>query len=272
MAYHRQQGVDTAIVRIFKHYGPLMRLNDGWAIHLPDQALAEKPLTVYGDGSQHELPLRRRPDRGLILLAESGEHLPVNIGNPWGVHDPRARRGRPRWRPVPERYRRGPAGRRPRGAAARHHARAQLLGWGADIGVMRTLVARLRLAWSTGACVGSARRSPRPLSASPSPSHRRPRRPGRRGWGSSTTASSSASRPRLPAAREYGTRARAQPVVGRAGISRGHPPADAPLRTTPPTTGTRRPHRAVRDRQWDAARLLHHRHASVGQCGERVDE
>jgi dTDP-glucose 4,6-dehydratase len=84
MAYHRQQGVDTAIVRIFNTYGPRMRPNDGRAIpNFLSQALAEKPLTVYGDGS----PTRSfcyvdDLIRGLILLAESGEHLPVNIGNP----------------------------------------------------------------------------------------------------------------------------------------------------------------------------------------------
>ena len=84
MAYHRQQGVDTAIVRIFNTYGPRMRPNDGRAIpNFLDQALAEKPLTVYGDGSQTRC-FCYVDDliRGLILLAESGEHLPVNIGNP----------------------------------------------------------------------------------------------------------------------------------------------------------------------------------------------
>ena len=84
MAYHRQQGVDTAIVRIFNTYGPRMRPNDGRAIpNFLDQALAEKPLTVYGDGSQtRSFCYVDDLIRGLILLAESGEHLPVNIGNP----------------------------------------------------------------------------------------------------------------------------------------------------------------------------------------------
>ena len=84
MAYHRQQGVDTAIVRIFNTYGPRMRPNDGRAIpNFVSQALAEKPLTVYGEGSQtRSFCFVDDLIRGLILLAESGEHLPVNIGNP----------------------------------------------------------------------------------------------------------------------------------------------------------------------------------------------
>jgi dTDP-glucose 4,6-dehydratase len=84
MAYHRQQGVDTAIVRIFNTYGPRMRPNDGRAIpNFLSQALAEKPLTVYGDGSQtRSFCYVDDLIRGVILLAESGEHLPVNIGNP----------------------------------------------------------------------------------------------------------------------------------------------------------------------------------------------
>ena len=84
MAYHRQQGVDTSIVRIFNTYGPRMRPNDGRAIpNFVSQALAEKPLTVYGEGSQtRSFCYVDDLIRGLILLAESGEHLPVNIGNP----------------------------------------------------------------------------------------------------------------------------------------------------------------------------------------------
>jgi dTDP-glucose 4,6-dehydratase len=84
MAYHRQQGVDTSIVRIFNTYGPKMRPNDGRAIpNFISQALAEKPLTVYGDGSQtRSFCYVDDLIRGIVLLAESGEHLPVNIGNP----------------------------------------------------------------------------------------------------------------------------------------------------------------------------------------------
>ena len=84
MAYHRQQGVDTCIARIFNTYGPRMRPHDGRAIPtFMRQALENKPLTVFGDGSQtrsfcHVDDLIR----GLYLLAQSEEHLPVNLGNP----------------------------------------------------------------------------------------------------------------------------------------------------------------------------------------------
>jgi dTDP-glucose 4,6-dehydratase len=84
MAYHRQQGVDTCIVRIFNTYGPRMRPNDGRAIPtFVRQALGNEPLTVFGDGSQtRSFCFVDDLIRGLILLAQSGEHLPVNIGNP----------------------------------------------------------------------------------------------------------------------------------------------------------------------------------------------
>ena len=84
MAYHPQQGVDTVIARIFNTYGPRMRPNDGRAIPtFLDQALAGKPLTVFGDGSQtRSFCYVDDLIRGLILLAESSEHLPVNLGNP----------------------------------------------------------------------------------------------------------------------------------------------------------------------------------------------
>ena len=84
MAYHNQQGVDTAIVRIFNTYGRKMRPNDGRAIPtFVRQALAAQPLTVYGDGSQtRSFCYVDDLVRGIVLLAESGEHDPVNIGNP----------------------------------------------------------------------------------------------------------------------------------------------------------------------------------------------
>jgi dTDP-glucose 4,6-dehydratase len=84
MAYHNQQGVDTAIVRIFNTYGPRMRSHDGRAIpNFMRQALANEPLTVFGDGSQtRSFCYVDDLIRGLHLLAESGEHLPVNLGNP----------------------------------------------------------------------------------------------------------------------------------------------------------------------------------------------
>ena len=84
MAYHRQQGVDTCIVRIFNTYGKRMRPHDGRAIPtFVRQALAGEPLTVFGDGSQtRSFCYVDDLVRGLVLLARSGEHLPVNIGNP----------------------------------------------------------------------------------------------------------------------------------------------------------------------------------------------
>jgi dTDP-glucose 4,6-dehydratase len=84
MAYHRQQGVDTCIVRIFNTYGKRMRPYDGRAIPtFVRQARANEPLTVFGDGSQtRSFCYVDDLIRGLVLLAESGEHYPVNIGNP----------------------------------------------------------------------------------------------------------------------------------------------------------------------------------------------
>jgi dTDP-glucose 4,6-dehydratase len=84
MAYHGQQGVDTAIVRIFNTYGPRMRPHDGRAIpSFVRQALANEPLTVFGDGSQtRSFCYVDDLVRGLVLLAESGDHFPVNLGNP----------------------------------------------------------------------------------------------------------------------------------------------------------------------------------------------
>jgi dTDP-glucose 4,6-dehydratase len=84
MAYHSQQGVDTCIVRIFNTYGPRMRPNDGRAVPtFVRQALEGQPITVFGEGTQtRSFCYVDDLIRGLVLLAESGEHLPVNIGNP----------------------------------------------------------------------------------------------------------------------------------------------------------------------------------------------
>jgi dTDP-glucose 4,6-dehydratase len=84
MAYHRQQGVDTCIARIFNTYGPRMRPHDGRAIPtFVRQALEGEPLTVFGDGSQtRSFCYVEDLVRGLVLLVESGEHRPVNLGNP----------------------------------------------------------------------------------------------------------------------------------------------------------------------------------------------
>src|SRR3954451_9553656 len=84
MAYHRQQGVDTAMVRIFNTYGPRMRAHDGRAIPtFLRQALQDRPLTVFGDGSQtRSFCYVDDLIDGIIRLAESDVHMPVNIGNP----------------------------------------------------------------------------------------------------------------------------------------------------------------------------------------------
>jgi dTDP-glucose 4,6-dehydratase len=84
MAYLRQQGVDTCIARIFNTFGPRMRPNDGRAIPtFLTQALTDRPLTVFGDGSQtRSFCYVDDLIAGLIALAESGVHEPVNLGNP----------------------------------------------------------------------------------------------------------------------------------------------------------------------------------------------
>jgi dTDP-glucose 4,6-dehydratase len=84
MAYHSQQGVDTSIVRIFNTYGPRMRSHDGRAIPtFARQALENSPITVFGQGQQtRSFCYVDDLIRGLHLLADSGEHLPVNLGNP----------------------------------------------------------------------------------------------------------------------------------------------------------------------------------------------
>src|SRR5947199_150867 len=84
MAYHRQQGVDTHIARIFNTYGPRMRQHDGRAIpSFLRQALEGKPITVFGDGSQtRSFCYVADLVEGLFRLAMSDYHLPVNVGNP----------------------------------------------------------------------------------------------------------------------------------------------------------------------------------------------
>jgi dTDP-glucose 4,6-dehydratase len=84
MAYHRQQGLNTCIARIFNTYGSRMRPHDGRAIPtFLRQAFEGKPVTVFGDGSQtRSFCYVDDLVRGLFLLASSGEHLPVNLGNP----------------------------------------------------------------------------------------------------------------------------------------------------------------------------------------------
>jgi dTDP-glucose 4,6-dehydratase len=83
-AYRRYFEVDTHIVRIFNTYGPRMQLNDGRVIpNFMSQALLGKPITVYGDGSQTRSFCYVSDEvDGILRLAKSSEHTPVNIGNP----------------------------------------------------------------------------------------------------------------------------------------------------------------------------------------------
>ena len=84
MAYHRAQGVETRIVRIFNTYGPRMRPHDGRVVsNFIVQALRGHPLTVYGDGSQTRSFCYVDDEvEGIYRLFASDERLPVNIGNP----------------------------------------------------------------------------------------------------------------------------------------------------------------------------------------------
>lgn len=84
--YHRQYKVDIKLVRIFNTYGPLMRYDDGRVVsNFICQALAGKPLTIYGDGTQTRsfCYIDDMVD-GIIRMMESKSGItgPVNLGNP----------------------------------------------------------------------------------------------------------------------------------------------------------------------------------------------
>ncbi len=84
MAYHREHGIDTRIVRIFNTYGPRMRLNDGRVVPaFISQALHHRPLTVFGDGSQsRSFCYCSDLIEGIYRLMMSDTDQPVNLGNP----------------------------------------------------------------------------------------------------------------------------------------------------------------------------------------------
>lgn len=84
MAYCRYHKVDTRILRIFNTYGPRMQLHDGRVIpNFMWQALRGEDLTVYGEGSQTRSFCYVSDEiEGILRLAKSAEHEPVNIGNP----------------------------------------------------------------------------------------------------------------------------------------------------------------------------------------------
>jgi len=83
--FHRQHGVDVRIARIFNTYGPKMHPFDGRVIsNFICQALANEPLTIFGDGKQtRSFCYRDDMIEGLVRLMGSEEFLgPVNLGNP----------------------------------------------------------------------------------------------------------------------------------------------------------------------------------------------
>ena len=84
MAYHRNHGVDTKIVRIFNTFGPRMRIRDGRAIpEFISQALVDKNVTVFGKGSQtRSFCYVEDLIEGIYRLLMSKYNDPVNIGNP----------------------------------------------------------------------------------------------------------------------------------------------------------------------------------------------
>ncbi len=84
MAYHREHGIDTRIVRIFNTYGPRMRLNDGRVVPaFISQALRNQPLAVFGDGSQtRSFCYCSDLIEGIYRLMLSHHTEPVNLGNP----------------------------------------------------------------------------------------------------------------------------------------------------------------------------------------------
>jgi dTDP-glucose 4,6-dehydratase len=83
-AWHRYYGVNTHLVRIFNTYGPRLHPDDGRVIsNFMMQALVGEPLTIYGDGLQtRSFCYVSDLIAGILRLAESSEHTPINIGNP----------------------------------------------------------------------------------------------------------------------------------------------------------------------------------------------
>ena len=84
MAYHREHGIDTKIVRIFNTYGPRMRLRDGRVVpEFISQALRNQPVTVFGKGTQtRSFCYWSDLIEGIYRLMMSSTNDPVNIGNP----------------------------------------------------------------------------------------------------------------------------------------------------------------------------------------------
>ena len=135
MAYHRQQGVDTSIVRIFNTYGPRMRAHDGRAIPtFFRQALEDRPLTVFGEGEQtRSFCYVDDLIRGIVALAESGRALAGQHRQPERVHPAGTGQDRDRGDRVALGDRlRAAAGRRSPAAPARHRPRPRPARLGAE--------------------------------------------------------------------------------------------------------------------------------------------
>ncbi|MCE2928601.1 MAG: SDR family oxidoreductase [Candidatus Caenarcaniphilales bacterium] len=84
MAYHHKHKIDTRIVRIFNTFGPRMRADDGRVVcSFVSQALLNKPITVFGDGSQTR-SFQYVDDLvdGICKMMEVEFNQPINIGNP----------------------------------------------------------------------------------------------------------------------------------------------------------------------------------------------
>lgn len=154
MAYHRYRGTDTRIVRIFNTYGPRLQGGDGRVIsNFMTQALRGEELTIYGDGRQTRSFCYVSDEiEGILRLARSEEHLPVNIGNPeeWtilecagAVLEVTGSRSKLRFDPLPTD---DPVQRRPDITRAQ-----QLLGWQPKIDLKAGL--RLSLEYFRG-CEG----------------------------------------------------------------------------------------------------------------------
>ena len=84
MAYYRSRGVNTRMARIFNTYGPRLHPGDGRVIaNFMMQSLRGEPITIYGDGNQtRSFCYVDDLIEGIVRLARSDEHLPVNLGNP----------------------------------------------------------------------------------------------------------------------------------------------------------------------------------------------
>lgn len=85
MAYHREHDIDVRIIRIFNTYGPRMRADDGRVVcNFINQALEDREITIYGDGSQSR-SFQYVDDlvKGIIKLMSVTHNEPVNLGNPY---------------------------------------------------------------------------------------------------------------------------------------------------------------------------------------------